>query len=116
MAIYVRLVNFTEKGLHEFQDTVKRAAAFKDLAEKHGVVVKDIFWTDGEYDMVTIIDAPNDAAASALALSEARLGHKRVQTLRGFTAAEMEKILEKTGERSRDEAVRSGLGVILRHA
>ena len=112
MAIYVRLVNFTEKGFHEIKDTVKRAEAFKVLAGKHGVTVKDIIWTEGEYDMVTIIDAPDDTAASALALSEAKLGHKRVQTLRGFTAPEMRKILEKSG----GEPVQSGLGVILRHA
>ncbi len=112
MAIYVRLVNFTERGLHEIKDTVKRSEAFKDLAKKHGVTVREIIWTDGEYDMVTIIDAPNDTVASALALSEAKLGHKRVQTLRGFTAAEMHKILEKNG----DAALKSSLGVVLRHA
>jgi len=113
MPIYVRLVNFTEKGLREIKDTVKRSEDFKDLAKKHGVTVKEIIWTDGGYDMVTIIDAPDDTAASALALSEAKLGHKRVQTLRGYTAAELEKILERIDD---EPLPPSGLGVILRHA
>jgi len=95
MTTYVRLVNFTEKGLHEVKDTVKRAEAFKSLAKKHGATVKEMVWTHGPYDMVTIIDAPDDTTASALSLSDAKLGYKRVQTLRAFTAAEMEKILEK---------------------
>ena len=112
MAIYVRLVNFTEKGLHEIKDTIKRAEAFKELAKKHGATVKEIIWTQGGYDMVTIIEAPDDTVASALALNEAMQGHKRVLTLRGFTAAEMEKILEKNG----GEGLPSGLGVALRHS
>ena len=112
MPIYVRLVNFTEKGLHEIKDTVRRSEDFRNLAMKHGVTVKEIIWTDGEFDMVTIIDAPNDTAASELALSEAKLGHKRVQTLRGYTAAEMEGVLKKIGDKPLSP---SGLGVILRH-
>jgi uncharacterized protein with GYD domain len=112
MPIYVRLVNFTEKGLHEIKDTVRRSEAFKDLAMKHGVTVKEIIWTDGEFDMLTIIDAPDDSVASELALSEAKLGHKRVQTLRGYTAAEMERALEKIDHKPLSQM---GLGVILRH-
>ena len=95
MATYVRLVSFSDKGLHDIKDTVTRAEAFKSLAKKHGVTVKEIVWTHGPYDMVTIIDAPDETSASALSLSDAKLGYKRVQTLRAFTAAEMEKILEK---------------------
>jgi uncharacterized protein with GYD domain len=95
MATYVRLVKFTDKGLHDIKDTVKRAEAFKSLAKKHGATVKEIVWTHGPYDMVTIIDAPDDISISALSLSDAKLGYKHAQTLRGFTAAEMEKILEK---------------------
>ncbi len=112
MPIYVRLVNFTERGLHEMKDTVKRSEAFKELAKKHGVTVREIIWTDGEYDMVTIIDAPDDTSQSELALSEAKLGHKRVQTLRGYTATEMESMLEKIGDKPFQP---SSLGVILRH-
>jgi len=97
MATYVSLVNFTEKGLHEVKDTVKRAEAFKALAKKLGANVKEIVWTQGAYDLVTIIDAPDAATASALMLSVSKLGNVRGQTLHGFTAAEMEKIIDKVG-------------------
>jgi uncharacterized protein with GYD domain len=112
MPLYVRLVNLTEKGLRDFKDTVARAEAFRDLAKKHGATVKEFFWTDGGYDMVTIIEAPNDTVAAMLALDEATHGFRRVQTLRAFTAEQMEEILKKNG----GEGTPAGLGVFLRHA
>jgi uncharacterized protein with GYD domain len=44
---------------------------------------------------VSIIESPDDAATTALAMSLAKLGYVRTQTLRAFSAAEMAKILEK---------------------
>jgi uncharacterized protein with GYD domain len=95
MATYVSLINFTEKGVREIADTVKRADAFKKLAKKLGATVKDLVWTQGKYDIVAIIEAPDEATVSALFLSVAKLGNIRSQTLHAFTAAEMEKVLEK---------------------
>ena len=95
MATYVTLVNFTEKGFHDIKDTIKRVEAFKELAKKHGATVKEILWTQGAYDMVSIIEAPDGETFAALMLNVARLGNVHGQSLRGFTAAEMEKILEK---------------------
>ena len=49
----------------------------------------------GEYDTVNIFDAPDDSVATALALSLAKLGNVRTQTLRAFSQAETENILSK---------------------
>jgi uncharacterized protein with GYD domain len=95
MATYVCLVHFTEKGLHDIKDTVERADAFKHLAKSHAAEVKEFLWTQGAYDMITIMEAPDDTAMSALMLSALKLGNVRGQTLRAFTSAEMETILTK---------------------
>jgi uncharacterized protein with GYD domain len=97
MPLYVGLSNFTEKGLNAVKDSVKRADAFKKMAQDHGVTVKELIWTQGAYDIVSVIEAPDDETASALALSLAKLGNVRGQTLRGFAAAEMQKILDRVG-------------------
>ena len=39
-----------------FADTAKRAADFKQLASVHGVTVKEIFWTLGQYDVIVIVE------------------------------------------------------------
>ena len=95
MPTFVTLLNFTDQGIRNIKDTPKRAEAHKTLAKQHGCTVKEILWTHGHYDIVTIVEAPDEAAMSSLALSSAKLGNVRGHTLRAFTAAEMEKILDK---------------------
>src|SRR5277367_4087180 len=95
MPIYVSLLRFTEKGIQHVKDTVKRSEAFRSRAKKHGATVKEIIWTQGAHDIVTIIEAPDDETASIVMLSADELGNVRTETMRGFTVAEMEKILAK---------------------
>ena len=94
MPTYVTLSHFTDHGIKNVKDTVKRSEAYKNAAKAAGVTVKEILWTQGHYDLVTIIEGPDEAIA-ALGLSVAKLGNISSQTLRGFTATEMEKILAK---------------------
>jgi uncharacterized protein with GYD domain len=95
MAHYVLLTNFTDQGVRSVKDTVKRADAFKQMAEKSGVKVHALFWTLGQHDVVAIAEADDDIAATALSLSIASLGNVRTQTLRAFDAADMAKIIAK---------------------
>jgi uncharacterized protein with GYD domain len=95
MATYVVLGNFTDQGIRNAKDSPKRADAFKDMAKKSGVTVKEVFWTQGQYDIVTIVEAPDDVSATALALSVGALGNVRTQTLRAFSAADMKKVIGK---------------------
>jgi uncharacterized protein with GYD domain len=95
MPTYVTLVNFTDQGIRNIKDSPKRAEAYKKLAKEHGCTVKEILWIHGHHDIVTIVEAPDEAAASALSLSSAKLGNVRGQTLRAFNATEMAKILDK---------------------
>ena len=95
MPTYVTLMKFTERGIQHVKDTVKRADAFWSRAKKHGVTVKEMIWTQGAHDFVTIFEAPDDETATAVILSAEELGNIRTETMRGFTAAEMEKMLAK---------------------
>jgi uncharacterized protein with GYD domain len=49
----------------------------------------------GSYDAVFTADAPDDDTMTAFALSMGSLGNIRTQTLRAFSAEEMNRILEK---------------------
>lgn len=95
MATYLVLANFTEQGIKAVKDSPKRADAFKQMAKKHGATVKDVYWTLGQYDIVAIVEAPDEMAMTALGLSLAGLGNVRTQTLRAFTEADMKGILDK---------------------
>jgi uncharacterized protein with GYD domain len=95
MAHYVLLANFTDQGVKAVKDTVKRAEAFRQMAEKSGVTLQALFWTLGQYDVVVVAEAPDDNTATALSLSVASLGNVHTQTLKAFDAEEMKKILTK---------------------
>jgi uncharacterized protein with GYD domain len=96
MATYIVLGNFTEQGIRNVKDTTKRADALKEMAKKAGATVKELYWTLGQYDVVAIFDAPDEASITALGLSIGLAGNVRTQTLRAFTAAEIGPILRKT--------------------
>jgi len=95
MATYITLATFSDQGLRNVKDTVRRAEDFRKAAQQTGVTVREFLWTQGHYDLIVILDAPDEASYSALLLSVARLGNVRLQSLRAFTAAEMEGILDK---------------------
>jgi uncharacterized protein with GYD domain len=99
MATYILLANFTDQGVRKVEDSPKRAEAFKDMAKKCGATVKDVFWTLGEYDIVAVVEAPDDTSITALGLSSAALGNVRTQTLRAFTQADMKTIIGKMVKR-----------------
>jgi uncharacterized protein with GYD domain len=95
MATFITTIKFTQQGIKGIDQTTKRAAALKATAKKMDVKVKDIYWTLGDRDGVLIIEAPDDETATALLLQLEAAGNVHTTSSRAFTAAEMDKILEK---------------------
>jgi uncharacterized protein with GYD domain len=95
MPTYIVLASFTEQGIRNVHDSPKRADAFKEMAKKAGATVTELFCTLGQYDIVAIVEAPDDVTMTALGLSTGKLGNVRTQTLRAFTGADMKNILAK---------------------
>ena len=73
MAIYIMLASFTDQGIRKVNDSPKRTDAFREMAKKCGATVRDTFWTLGQYDMVAIVEAPDDISMTALGLSSGAL-------------------------------------------
>jgi uncharacterized protein with GYD domain len=95
MGTYVILATFTDQGIKTAKDSPKRAEAFKQMAKTFGVTVKEIFWTQGRYDIVVLTEAPDELTATALNLSLGALGNIRTESLRAFSADEMATIVSK---------------------
>jgi uncharacterized protein with GYD domain len=93
MVAYVVLANFTDQGIRNAKESPKRAEAFKAMAKTFGVTVKELVWTQGRYDVVTIVDAPDEASFMSLTLSLGALGNVRTESLRAFSADEMAKVV-----------------------
>jgi uncharacterized protein with GYD domain len=95
VATYISLWNFSDQGIRAVKDTTKRAGIMKEMAQKAGVTVKDIYWTLGSYDGVVLFEAPNEEAVAALGLALGALGNVRTQTVRAFSLDEMNGVLGK---------------------
>ncbi len=59
MPRYVVLYRFTADGAKNIRETVKRARQTREQTEKRGFKVQTLLWTQGPYDLVSIIDATN---------------------------------------------------------
>ncbi|HEX6438003.1 MAG TPA: GYD domain-containing protein, partial [Candidatus Binatia bacterium] len=94
MATYIALVNFTDQGVRQIRQTTERAKALVNAGSNLGVKIKDIYWTMGAFDAVFTAEAQDDDAIMAFAASMGALGNIRTRTMRAFSAAEMNKILE----------------------
>ena len=97
MATYILLANWTEQGIRAVTESPGRLDAFKAVCEKHGGRVASFFMTMGTYDMMAIVEAPDDAALSRIVLTAASGGNIRTNTLRAFPEGEYRKIVGSLG-------------------
>jgi uncharacterized protein with GYD domain len=96
MPTYVVLLNWTDQGIRNVKDSPERAQAAAALAEQMGARFKETYWTLGQYDVVAVIEAPDDETATAFALASSGQGNIRTTTLRAFDQEEFQQILDKT--------------------
>jgi uncharacterized protein with GYD domain len=96
MATYVSLISWTDQGIKNYRDTVARAESFRDMVRQAGGQVRELLWTLGEYDIVSVIEAPDDELAMALLLQTAALGNIRTETMRAMNADEITSVIGRT--------------------
>ncbi len=97
MPTYVSLLNWTDQGIRNVRDTLERADRAAEVAEKYGARFQQLYWTVGPYDTVSIIEAPDDEAATAFLLEVGSTGNVRTTTLRAYDREEMREIIERLG-------------------
>ena len=97
MPRYVVLIDWTEQGVRNFKDTVDRYEAANNQLEGLRVRFEDTYWTLGNHDIVSIVDASDDESLAAGLLAVAGAGNIRTTTLRAFSADEMRSVIGKLG-------------------
>jgi uncharacterized protein with GYD domain len=97
MPTYVSLINWTDQGIRNAKQTVDRATSAEELAQKYGGSFERLYWTVGAYDIVAILEAPDDESATALLMELGSLGNVRTTTLRAYDREQMSSILGRLG-------------------
>ena len=95
MPNYIILANWTDQGIRNVKDTIKRAKSYEGAIEKAGGKSLGFYYTIGRYDMVAMVEAPTDETMTSILFSLGSLGNVRTETLKTFSAAETANIIEK---------------------
>ncbi len=96
MPAYVVLYRFTDDGRKDLKETVRRAAEVRKTNEERGFKVLGHYWTQGRFDLVTIVEAPDEDAMMAGLFNIAEAGNVHSETLRAFSDEDMDRILSRT--------------------
>jgi uncharacterized protein with GYD domain len=92
MATYITLLRWTQRGAERLKDSPKRLDAGRKAFKKIGAEIKDVYMTMGRYDLVCVIEAPDDETAARALLSLGAQGNIQSETLKAFTEDEYRKI------------------------
>jgi uncharacterized protein with GYD domain len=92
---FITLLNWTEEGIRNYKDTTQRAEAWGAALQKLGAKLRDIYWTVGPYDLVALLEAPDEETVTASMLQLGAVGNVRSTTLRAFGREEIDGIVAK---------------------
>ena len=96
MAICVSLVKFSREGVMTMKDEgVSRADQVKHNIEELGGKLVDAYYCLGEYDVVAILDFPDNKSAMKSAVKNASLGHIEIKTMPAISRDEWSNMLRE---------------------
>lgn len=93
MTTYVMLANWTDQGMRSVKDSTKRLDTAKKALKAMDGEFKSFFLTMGDYDLVAIYEAPDDAVAARFNLQLGMLGNVRTHTLKAFPETSYREII-----------------------
>ncbi|GLQ79687.1 GYD family protein [Mesorhizobium huakuii] len=97
MTTYIMLMNWTEQGAKNVRDSPKRLDAARKQLGDMGGSFKAFYLTMGEYDMVAVVEAPDDAVLARFALMLAANGNLKSRTLKAFPEFAYREIISSLG-------------------
>ena len=92
MPVYVVLYNLTEQGRKSIRNLSDRMDEAQARASQHGIKVLGSYVTMGQYDLMTIIEAPSDEAIARGIAAISEGGNVTSTSMRAFTSEEWRRI------------------------
>ena len=95
MPTFITLGKYTQKGIENIKEGTFRLDEAKKTFKAVGAEIKEFYLVTGEYDMVVVVEAPDDEIVAKLALIIGSKGTSRTVTLRAFREDEYRKIISE---------------------
>ncbi len=93
MSTYMMLVKYTQKGIENVKQSPTRLDAAKKAFKALGAELKQFYLVTGRYDIIIVVEAPDEETMAKVALDLASKGSVTTETLRAFTESEYRKII-----------------------
>src|SRR5208283_926734 len=97
------LANWTDRGAQKVKESPRRLETAKKALVDMGGEFKSVYMTMGEYDLIAVYDAPDDAVVARFTLLLGSLGSVRTKTLKAFPEAAYREIIASLGKHMRAE-------------
>ena len=93
MPMYIALLKWTPQGIQNIKQSPSRLDAARKSFERGGVKMREFFMVTGQFDMITVLEAPDDIALAQTILSLTSQGSITTETCRAYTEEEYRKII-----------------------
>ena len=95
MPTFIIMMNWTEQGIRNVKDAPKCAAAAKEMAKKVGVEIKQTYLTNGQFDLVSIVESASGDNIAKFCMQVGALGNVRTSTVRAWSQDEYMKLISE---------------------
>jgi len=95
MPTFIIAMNWTEQGIRNIKDAPKRAAAAKETAKKLGVEIKQTYLTNGQFDLMSIVESASGDNIAKFCMQIGALGNVRTRTVRAWSQDEYMKLISE---------------------
>jgi uncharacterized protein with GYD domain len=89
MPMFVMLTNLTPEGVQTLKNNPKRVQEVNKEVEQLGVTVKEQWATLGQYDFITIVEAPDEKTMAKVSVELGSRGTMTSQTLAAMPAEDL---------------------------
>lgn len=94
MPTYVTLLRYTQQGAAKVKESPKRLDAGREAFKKIGVEIKDTYLLMGRYDLLCVIEAPDDESVAKALLTLGSQGNVQTETMKAWNEDEFRKIAD----------------------
>lgn len=93
MATFVMLTNLTPEGVQTLKSNPNRVQEVNKEVEQLGVTVKEQWATLGQYDFITIVEAPDEKTMAKVSVELGSRGTMKSQSLPAIPIEELASVL-----------------------
>ncbi|MFV1961145.1 MAG: GYD domain-containing protein [Acidimicrobiia bacterium] len=93
MATFIILGNYTAQGMAAIKESPARVDAAREQLAAIGVTLKDFYLTMGEYDMVVVAEAPDNATVARALIALGAQGNISSTTMAALTEDEFKALI-----------------------